>query len=194
MTTPPRILLASSSVYRRELLDRLLPSFDCESPGIDETRIDAEAPIELATRLADLKARAGAAAHPGHIVIGADQVPALNGEILRKPGGRERAIAQLSECAGRSVIFWTAVTVLGPDGQPDDHVDRTIVTFRALTREAIERYVDAEQPYDSAGAFKVEGLGISLFEKIESQDPTALQGLPLIWLAACLNRCGITLP
>ena len=194
MTTPPRILLASSSVYRRELLDRLLPSFDCESPGIDETRIDAEAPIELATRLADLKARAGAAAHPRHIVIGADQVPTLNGEILRKPGGRERAIAQLSECAGRSVIFWTAVTVLGPDGQADDHVDRTIVTFRALTREAIERYVDAEQPYDSAGAFKVEGLGISLFEKIESQDPTALQGLPLIWLAACLNRCGITLP
>ncbi len=194
MTTPPRILLASSSVYRRELLDRLLPSFDCESPGIDETRIDAEAPIELATRLADLKARAGAAAHPGHIVIGADQVPVLNGEILRKPGGRERAIAQLSECAGRSVIFWTAVTVLEPDGQADDHVDRTIVTFRALTGEAIERYVDAEQPYDSAGAFKVEGLGISLFEKIESQDPTALQGLPLIWLAACLNRCGITLP
>jgi septum formation protein len=194
MTTPPRILLASSSVYRRELLDRLLPSFDCESPGIDETRIDAEAPIELATRLADLKARAGAAAHPGHIVIGADQVPTLNGEILRKPGGRERAIAQLSECAGHSVIFWTAVTVLGPDGQASDHVDRTIVTFRALTREAIERYVDAEQPYDSAGAFKVEGLGISLFEKIESQDPTALQGLPLIWLAACLNRCGITLP
>ena len=194
MTTAPRILLASSSVYRRELLDRLLPSFDCASPGVDEARIGAEAPIDLAARLAGLKAQAGAATHPGHIVIGSDQVPTLNGQILRKPGGRERAIAQLVECAGHPVIFWTAVVVLRPDGQTDDYVDRTVVTFRALTRDAIERYVDAEQPYDSAGAFKVEGLGISLFENIESQDPTALQGLPLIWLAACLNRCGIPLP
>ncbi len=194
MTTPPRILLASSSVYRRELLDRLLPSFDCESPHIDETRIDAEAPLDLAARLADLKARAGAAAYPGHIVIGADQVPTLDGRILHKPDGRERAIAQLSDCAGRQVIFWTAVRVLGPDGQADDYVDRTVVKFRSLPPEAIQRYVDAERPYDSAGAFKVEGLGISLFEHIESHDPTALQGLPLIWLAACLNRRGIPLP
>ena len=111
MTTPSRILLASSSVYRRELLDRLLPSFDCESPGIDETRIDAEAPIELATRLADLKARAGAAAHPGHIVIGADQVPALNGEILRKPVAEsqarraaERQAAEEAEARRKEVV------------------------------------------------------------------------------------------
>lgn len=194
MTTDPPVILASSSVYRRELLGRVLPDFTWISPDVPEPAIVGEAPGIMALRLAELKAREISAARPGAIVIGSDQVPTLDGRILRKPGGRDRAIRQLSECSSRAVRFLTAVVVLGPGGEAERHVDETVVQFRALTDGEIERYVEAEQPFDCAGSFKVEGLGIALFDRIESQDPTALQGLPMIWLSNCLNRLGVQLP
>ena len=138
--------------------------------------------------------RLGAADRPEAVVIGSDQVPSLEGAILRKPGDRDRAIEQLGACSGQAVVFRTAVTVVAPNHREESFVDETVVRFRALAQDEIERYVDAEQPFDCAGSFKVEGLGITLFNSVESTDPTALQGLPLIRLAACLNRCGIRLP
>jgi septum formation protein len=194
MNTSPPIILASSSVYRRELLQRILPDFAVSAPDVDESTIDGESPERTARRLADLKAQAVATQRPGTIVIGSDQVPTLDNRVLRKPGNRERALRQLGECSDRAVTFLTAVTVLGPDGQEARHIDRTLVHFRMLQPGEIERYVDAEQPFDCAGSFRVEGLGITLFRRIESSDPTGLQGLPLIWLSSCLNRCGIALP
>jgi septum formation protein len=194
MNAAPPVILASSSVYRRELLQRILPDFAVSAPDVDESPIDGESPEDMAGRLADLKAQAIAAQRPGTVVIGSDQVPTLDDRILRKPGNRERALQQLGECSDRAVTFLTAVTVLGPDGREERHVDRTRVHFRALHPDEIERYVDAEQPFDCAGSFRVEGLGIALFRHIESSDPTGLQGLPLIWLSSCLNRCGIVLP
>jgi len=194
MTTPPPVVLASTSVYRRDLLQRLLPAFACVSPKIDERKLPGEIPASMATRLAGLKAGYCAALRPEAIIIGGDQVPVLNGHVLRKPGVRDLAIGQLSDCSGRAVEFLTAVTVIGPGGREESHLDRTVVSFRELSRAEIERYVDAEQPLDCAGSFKVEGLGIALFDRVETRDPTALQGLPLIWLAACLNRFGVALP
>ncbi len=148
----------------------------------------------MAARLAGLKARHCASSRPEAIVIGSDQVPVLNDRVLRKPGNRERAIRQLSECSERAVEFLTAVAVIGPGGHEETHLDQTLVRFRRLSPEVIERYVDAERPFDCSGSFRAEGLGIALFESIESCDPTALEGLPLIWLAGCLNRFGIPLP
>lgn len=194
MTTETPVILASSSVYRRELLGRVLPDFECISPQVPEEAVAGEAPGIMALRLAELKAREISAARPAAIVIGSDQVPTLDGRILRKPGGRDRAIRQLSECSARAVRFLTAVVVLGPGAEPERHVDETIVQFRTLSDGEIERYVEAERPFDCAGSFKVEGLGIALFDRIESQDPTALQGLPMIWLSNCLNRLGMQLP
>jgi len=194
MNAPPPVILASSSVYRRELLQRILPEFSVNSPDVDESPVADESPAAMAQRLADLKARAVAAQYPNAITIGSDQVPTLDARVLRKPGNRERAIEQLRDCSDRTVNFLTAVTVLGPDGREERHIDRTCVHFRALQPDEIERYVDAEQPFDCAGSFRVEGLGITLFRHIESSDPTGLQGLPLIWLSSCLNRCGIVLP
>lgn len=194
MITSPPVVLASTSVYRRELLQRILPAFECSSPNVDETAASDESPRALAARLADLKARSGAASHPAAIVIGSDQVPALGDRVLRKPGDRDGAIRQLTACSSRAVEFLTAVTVIGPGGGAESFVDRTVVRFRALSAAEIERYVDAEQPFDCAGSFKVEGLGITLFDSVESEDPTALQGLPLIRLAGCLNRLGVQLP
>lgn len=194
MTTTPPVILASSSVYRRELLSRILPGFESISPGIDESTEPGEAPADMAMRLGRQKARACAARRPDAIVIGSDQAPSLDGEVLRKPGDRNGAVGQLAACSGRSVEFLTAVTVIGPDGREESFLDKTVVRFRELGRDEIERYVDAELPFDCAGSFKIEGLGVTLFESVESLDPTALQGLPLIWLAGCLNRFGIRLP
>jgi len=194
MTTRPPVILASSSAYRRDLLARILPTFECVSPGVDEVAGAGEAPAAMAKRLAQLKAQDCAARRPDAIVIGSDQVPSLDGHILRKPGDRAGTIRQLTECSSRAVVFLTAVTVIGPGDHEESFVDETVVRFRALSADEIERYVDAEQPFDCAGGFKVEGLGITLFDNVESLDPTALQGLPLIWLAGCLNRRGIPLP
>lgn len=194
MTAQPPVLLASSSVYRRELLARLLPAFETAVPDVDETPRTGETPDAMAARLAGLKARHCAAGRPDSIVIGSDQVPVLSDRVLRKPGSRERAVQQLSECSERAVEFLTAVAVIGPGGREETHLDQTLVRFRRLSAEEIERYVDAERPFDCAGSFRAEGLGIALFESIESRDPTALQGLPLIWLAGCLNRFGLPVP
>ena len=194
MSSPPPVLLASSSAYRRELLTRILPAFACATPGVDESPLPGEEPDARAARLAQLKARHCAGERPDALVIGSDQVPAVGNQMLGKPGAHEQAAAQLRRCSAKPVIFYTAVSVLGPGALPADaYVDKTTVYFRELSDEQIERYLHKEQPYDCAGSFKAEGLGIVLFDRIESKDPTSLQGLPLIWLSACLERRGVPL-
>lgn len=195
MPSPPPVLLASSSAYRRELLARILPAFECAVPDVDESPLQDETPNVLAIRLAQLKAEYCAKDRPDALIIGSDQVPAIGKHMLGKPGSHERAAAQLRQCSGQSVVFYTAVSVLGPAARPaDSYVDRTTVHFRDLSNEQIQRYLEKEQPYDCAGSFKAEGLGIVLFDRIESTDPTGIQGLPLIWLSACLNRRDVPLP
>lgn len=185
-----RLVLASSSRYRRELLGRLGLEFDVRAPAIDESERPGEMPEALASRLAAAKAEA--AAEPGTLVIGSDQVPSLDGRILRKPGGHAAARRQLEDCQGRGVDFFTAVCVLdAASGRRWEHCDSTRVVFKRQTSTALDFYLEREQPYDCAGGFKVEGLGIALFERIDSSDPTALIGLPLIWLADVLQQAGM---
>ncbi|MBB3226852.1 septum formation protein [Luteibacter sp. Sphag1AF] len=193
MTAPPRVLLASTSRYRAQMLQRILPRFDQAAPGTDETALPHEAPAARAARLARAKARAAADLHPDAVVIGSDQVADLDGHVLDKPGSIERAHEQLAASSGRQVVFHTAVCVLGPSGFEETVTDETRVFFRTLSREDIERYVAAEQPLDCAGSFKCEGLGIVLFERIENNDPSALIGLPLIATARMLREAGVTL-
>ena len=188
------LVLASTSRYRRELLGRLGLPFDVDRPDVDETPLAGEAPAGIAVRLAEAKARAVAARHPGAWVIGSDQVADLGGLALGKAGGREPALAQLEACSGRRVVFQTALCLLRHGEPAHAALDRTEVVFRALARDEILRYLDAEQPYDCAGSFKCEGLGISLFDAIHSQDPTALVGLPLIALSRVLREAGYRLP
>jgi len=187
------LVLASTSRYRRELLERLRLQFDTVRPEVDESPLAGETPAALALRLALAKAAAVAAQRPGARVIGSDQVADFDGAALGKPGGREAAIAQLQAMSGREVAFRTAVAVAF-DGGADGALDTTLVRFRRLGRGEIERYVDAEQPWDCAGSFKSEGLGITLFEAIESRDPTALVGLPLLETARLLRATGLELP
>jgi septum formation protein len=195
MPSPPPVLLASGSAYRRELLARILTGFECAVPGVDESPLQDEAPDALAMRLAQLKARRCAEERPDALVIGSDQVPAIGKQLLGKPGSHEQAATQLRQCSGQPVVFHTAVSVLGPGRLPaDSHIDKTTVYFRQLSDDQIQRYLTKEQPYDCAGSFKAEALGIVLFDRIESTDPTGIQGLPLIWLSACLNRRGVPLP
>ena len=189
-----RLILASTSPYRRELLARLRLEFDIAAPGVAETPLPGEPPRILAMRLAAAKAAAICAHHPDAWVIGSDQVVAFDDNILGKPGTRDAAIEQLAGMSGRSVEFFTAVCVCNANGPGFDAIDSTIVRFRPLSREEIERYIDAEQPFDCAGSFKAEGLGITLFDAIESGDPTALIGLPLISTARLLRQAGFALP
>lgn len=192
MAPPVPVLLASQSPYRRELLGRLLPDFRAWAPRVDESRLPGEAPGDLALRLARLKAAAGLREAPGHVIVGSDQVAALGDETLGKPGTPERAIAQLERCSGECVDFLTAVCVAGPGVEPPLlHLDTTRVRFRRLERDLIERYVAADKPLDCAGSFKAERRGVVLFASIETRDPTAIQGLPLIWLAAALAGRGV---
>ena len=190
----PRLILASTSSYRREVLARLRLPFDIVRPDTDETALPGEAPLALAQRLAEAKAAAVAALHPAAWVIGSDQVAELDGQALGKPGGREAAIAQLTAMSGRAVRFRTGVCLSRAGTASRGALDTTTVRFRALDADEIARYVDAEQPYDCAGSFKSEGLGIVLFDAIESQDPTALIGLPLIATARLLRGAGFGLP
>ena len=191
----PRLVLASTSRYRRALLERLCVPFECVAPQVDETVLQDEAPGALAARLARLKAEAVAAARPGAVVIGSDQVAVRGSEALGKPGSFERCVEQLLQCSGREVEFLTAVFVLdAAGGRSEAFVDRTVVRFRSLARPEIERYVAADSPLDCAGGFKAESLGIALFDRIESADPTGLTGLPLIWLCGALRRAGIQVP
>ncbi len=191
----PRIVLASTSRYRAELLRRLLPQFGQSAPGTDESPLPDEPPAARALRLAVAKAEAVAREHPGALVIGSDQVAELDGRILDKPGNAERACAQLAASSGREVHFHTALCLFDTrDGRRRTHVDHTHVRFRELNAAEIARYVEREQPLDCAGSFKCEGLGISLFEAIDNHDPSALIGLPLIALARLLREAGVELP
>jgi len=187
------LILASTSPYRRELLQRLRLPFECARPEVDETPLRGENPGQLVRRLARAKADAVAARQADAWVIGSDQVADLDGRILGKPGGRQAAIAQLTAMGGRTVQFHTAVC-LRRGGHELAAVDVTRVRFRALSASEIQRYVDAEEPFDCAGSFKCEGLGISLFEAIDTHDPTALVGLPLIALAELLRQAGHEVP
>lgn len=189
-----RLILASTSIYRRDLLGRLRLPFDSVRPDTDESALPGEAPEALAQRLAEAKANAVAIRHPDAWVIGSDQAAELDGRTLGKPGGREAAIAQLLAMSGREVQFRTGVC-LARIGYPSrTALDTTTVVFRTLDLGEIARYVDAEQPFDCAGSFKAEGLGIALFDAIDSRDPTALIGLPLIATAGLLRSAGFALP
>ena len=191
----PRLILASTSAYRRELLGRLRVPFESLPPRCDERRLPDAPAQALAMRLARLKADAVASSHPGHVVIGSDQVALRGTEILGKPGSAERCAEQLLRSSGHEVVFLTAVHVVdGRHGRAESHLDHTVVRFRTLAPEEIARYIDADAPLDCAGGFKAEALGIALFDRIESSDPTALTGLPLIWVSAALRRAGIRVP
>jgi len=194
MTESRNIILASSSPYRKELLDRLGLGYTSVSPEIDETALPGETPAALVERLAEQKARAVGARQAG-LIIGSDQVATINDDILGKPGNHENAVAQLQRLAGQRVIFQTGLCLLdSTNHEAQVDVIPFTVQFRALTNEQIERYLRAEQPYNCAGSFKSEGLGITLFEKMIGDDPTALIGLPLIRLTAMLDKAGINLP
>jgi septum formation protein len=185
----PQIILASTSRYRRELLGRLGLPFETRAPDAAELELDGESPAGMAARLALAKARSIAAS--AALVIGSDQVASLDGRLLRKPGSAEAAVAQLRVCQGQTVLFHTAVAVVATDsGETLEHVDRTEVRFRRLEVAALEQYVRLERPLDCAGSFKSEGLGVVLFEQIASHDPTALIGLPLIFVAHALRSLG----
>jgi septum formation protein len=192
--TRPRLILGSTSRYRRELLTRLRLPFDVVAPDVDETPLPHEAPADLACRLALAKARAVSALHPDAVVIGSDQVADLNGRPLGKPGNHERATAQLREMRGQTVVFQTAVTVIHPAAAFEETSLVSVrVQFGMLDDAEIEAYLQAEQPYDCAGSAKSEGLGIALLDAIVSDDPTALIGLPLIQTCRLLRAAGLPL-
>jgi septum formation protein len=186
----PALILASTSRYRQELLSRLRLPFEAVAPNVDEAALPGEMPAALAERLALAKARAVAAQHPGAIVLGSDQVADLDGEAIGKPGSHERAADQLRRMSGREVVFQTAVAVVAPGVAAIERA-AVRVRFRQLSDAAIEAYLRADEPYDCAGSAKVESLGVALLEAVESDDPTALIGLPLIRTCALLRRAGL---
>jgi septum formation protein len=189
-----KLILGSTSVYRRELLERLRIPFSVESPHVDESPLPGEAPAALARRLALAKAQAVAVRFPDAVVIGSDQVADLEGQSLGKPGNHARAVLQLQQMSGKVVIFQTAIAVVcRTSGFVQEALAPVKVKFRELTASEIENYLQAEQPYDCAGSAKSEGLGIALLERIDNDDPTALVGLPLIRTAALLRAAGIDL-
>jgi len=192
----PKIILASSSRYRRELLQRLGVSFESLSPDVDETRLEGESALDLVRRLSERKAMAGAQqTDSGSIVIGSDQVATVDDEILGKSGSHERAVAQLRQLSGKRVTFYTGLCLFNmADQSLQLDVIPFHVTFRSLEDRQIERYLRHEQPYDCAGSFRSEGQGITLFKRMEGDDPTALVGLPLIRLTQMLAEAGINLP
>jgi septum formation protein len=195
VTTAPGLILASTSPYRQQLLNRLRLPFETRSPGVDEATLPDEAPSLRSARLALAKARAVALSHPDRVVIGADQVAACEGRILDKPGRAAQARQQLRHQSGRSVEFYSAVAVVCLQrGYCEQFVDLTIVHLRTLSELEIESYIRADEPFDCAGALRSESLGVSLCERIDSSDPTGLIGLPLIRLSATLRACGYALP
>jgi len=193
-TQPPRLILASSSSYRKELLSRLRLPFEAAAPDIDESPLPLETPSATALRLAREKAAAILARHPGSLVVGSDQVATLDGIQIGKPGDHANALRQLQTMRGRRVVFHTALCLLdGRAGAPVAQLEdiQTVVTVRDLPDAELDAYLRLEQPYDCAGSAKNEGLGIAILEKIESTDPTALTGLPLIALTGMLRRAGV---
>lgn len=193
-TSSPPIILASTSPFRRELLGRLNLPFETAAPDVDESRLQDEPATDLVRRLAEAKARAVGARQAG-LIIGSDQVATLGEAILGKPGTHERARQQLHQLSGHAVSFLTGLCLLNTDtGEIQLDMVPFRVYFRVLDETRIERYLQQEQPYNCAGSFKSEGLGITLFERMEGDDPTALVGLPLIRLTDMLGRAGIVLP
>jgi septum formation protein len=189
------LLLASTSVYRRALLARLALPFEVAASQVPEDEVANEPAEKRAQRLARAKAEALAHQYPEAIVIGADQVAAVGGRVLHKPGEASRGREQLAALSGNTAHFHTACALIGTRARVNvSHVDTTSVVFRPLQGDEIERYIEREQPFDCAGSFKAEALGIALFTRIDSTDPTALVGLPLIWLAHALRGCGYPVP
>jgi septum formation protein len=187
-----RVVLGSGSRYRRELLARLLPEFEVVVPDVDESRRPGEDGTSLALRLAEAKTRAVAQLRPAAIVIGSDQVAECGSDILGKPGTAEIAIRQLAGCSGRALRLHTAVCVAAPPGaRLEQYLDTTTLRFRTLSGDEIARYVERDQPLDCAGSFRFESLGAALFSEVHTADPTAIQGLPLLWLAGALLRAGV---
>ena len=189
------LLLASSTVYRRDLLARLRLDFSCSAPDIDESHRPDEPAVELVKRLSLEKAQALAASHPNHLIIGSDQVAVLNDHIIGKPHTFDKARQQLLDASGASVTFLTGLTLL--NSQTGEHQTDCVpftVHMRTLSTEQIERYLHTEQPYDCAGSFKAEGLGVSLFQRTEGDDATSLVGLPLIRLVDMLMNAGVAIP
>ena len=193
--SPPRIVLGSTSRYRAGLLRRIIDDFEQVAPHTDETPRPGEAPRARAARLAEAKARAAASNVRDALVIGSDQVATLGDAVLRKPGSMEVAHEQLRASSGKHVDFFTGLCVFDTrTGHGRSALDHTRVVFRELTDAEIDRYLERERPLDCAGSFKSEALGITLFDRIESVDPTALVGLPLIALARLLREAGLALP
>lgn len=189
---PPELVLASSSRYRRELLERLGMPFTVDSPEIDETPLDNEPVDVLVRRLSVAKARAVALRWPRAIVIGSDQAASFDGRTLGKPGTSQKAIAQLLEFSGNRVDFYTGVAVLhGPSDRVATHIDRTHAHFRRFREDEVERYVQRDQPLDCAGGIRFEGTGALLLKAVETRDPSAAIGLPLIELGAMLRAVGV---
>lgn len=189
------LILASSSRYRRRQLERFLNEFEVVAPGVDEAAIELADPAELAATLARRKAEAVAGQYRDAVIIGADQVAVLDGEVLGKPGSHARAVEQLMDASGKTMEFLTAVCVLDPHHRKRyEHIDRTTVRFRRFDRRQAEVYLDHDKPYDCAGSFRIEGAGFVLFRSVTTEDPTALIGLPMIWLAATLRELGLLLP
>jgi septum formation protein len=193
ISSAPRLILASSSAYRKELLSRLQLPFDVAVPDIDESPLPGETPSATALRLAREKAAAVAAKHPGCLVIGSDQVATLDDEQIGKPGSHAAALAQLQKMRGREVVFHTALCLWdGRNSQSYIEDIQTVVKFRDLPDHELDAYLRIEQPYDCAGSAKNEALGIAILERIDSSDPTALTGLPLIALTGMLRRAGVS--
>lgn len=189
------ILLASSSRYRQGLLDRFLSDYETVSPGVDESAREGESADGLATRLAREKAEAVSSTHRDALVIGADQLAVLEDRVLGKPGDHETAVEQLLAASGKKVTFLTAVCLLDPVTRGRyEHTDKTTVRFRSFDRRLADTYLRHDEPYDCAGSFKIEGAGFVLFESVSTEDPTALIGLPMIWLAGTLKTLGYLLP
>jgi len=190
----PQLVLASGSQYRKQQLDALGLHFHVAPAGIDESQLENETASELVHRLAKEKATKVQSLFPDACVIGSDQVCTYAGEIYGKPGSIELAVKQLHKYSSNSVIFYTALTVLTPEGSCLRHTDQTVVKFRCLTDHEIRRYIEKEMPLNCAGSFKVESLGLSLFESVQSTDPSALMGLPLIKLCEYLRVIGFQIP
>jgi septum formation protein len=186
------IILASTSPYRKRLLERLGVAFHCLPPDIDESPLHGEPPQAMARRLAQAKAQAIADIHPKSLVIGSDQVASLDGGVMGKPGNHEAAAAQLTASSGREVKFYTGLALVCSERQLQrTHVELFSAHFRSLTEQQINDYLQREQPFDCAGSFKVEGLGIALFTGLQGNDPSSLEGLPLIALVALLEEAGL---
>ena len=191
----PTIFLASSSPYRRGLLDRFLDQYETVTPDVDESNDQELAPAELATYLARKKAEAIVVNARQALIIGADQLAVLDDQVLGKPGDHQKAVEQLLAASGKAVTFLTAVCILDPIGRARfEHTDKTTVRFRQFDRRLAEAYLRHDRPYDCAGSFKLEGAGFVLFESVQTDDPTALIGLPMIWVADRLLQLGYLLP